>query len=273
MNFSSIADIGIALLYCAGALIFLAGVLARKPALKRAATWITAFGFCLHTLSLGLKTAAQPYQAISQGYFYFSFLAWSLLLIYLLLWWRLKLQFMALTAAPLALILFAHSILISTQPLNIPSTLSSLWFGTHIGLLFLSLALLAMGFGAGVLYLYINRQIKEKRKIGPFRKDTPSLDTFDRLNHITVSLGFPLFTLGLLSGFLWAGLTWDKVFSWDPKELVSILIWLIFAYLFHQRMAVGWKGRKPAHLTIWIFVLSLCSLFFVNFFIPTHHSF
>ena len=273
MSFSSLADLGIALLYLLGALIFLVGVLARKSALKRCATWITACGFCLHSLSLGLKTAAQPQQAISQGHFYFSFLAWSLLLIYLFLWWRLRLQFMALIAAPLALILFTPSILVNTQPLTIPSKLSSLWFGLHIGALFLSLAFLAMGFGAGILYLYINRQIKEKKKLGPFRRDIPSLGTFDRLNHLTVSMGFPLFTLGLLSGFIWAGFTWGDVFSWDPQELVSIAIWLIFAYLFHQRMAIGWKGRKPAYLATWIFVLCLVSLVIVNFFVPSHHSF
>ena len=272
MSFSSLADMGIALLYFLGALVFLAGVLRHNPALKRCAVWSTILGFCLHSLSLGLKITVNPQEAISQGHFYFSLLAWSLLLIYLLIWWRLRLQFMALTAAPLALILFTPSILITTKPLSIPTTLSTLWFGLHIGALFLSLAFLALGFGAGLFYLYMNRQLKEKRKPGPFRRDIPSLDAFDRMNSITVSLGFPLFTLGLLSGFIWAGFTWGNAFSWDPKELISILIWLLFAYLFHQRLAIGWKGRKPAHLTICIFLLCLGSLAF-NFLLPTHHGF
>lgn len=272
MNFSSFADMGIALLYFTGALVFLAGVLGQNNSLKRIATWITVLGFCLHSLGLGLKTAVNPQEAISQGHFYFSLLAWSLLLIYLILWQRLRLQFMALTAAPLALILFTPSILINTRPLTIPSTLSSLWFGLHIGALFLSLAFLALGFGAGLFYLYVNRQLKEKKKPGPFRRDIPSLDTFDKLNSLTVSIGFPFFTLGLLSGFIWAGFTWGDPFSWDPKELISIFIWLLFAYLFHQRKAIGWKGRKPARLTICIFLLCLASLM-VNFFVPTHHAF
>jgi len=272
MNFSSLADMGIALLYFIGALVFLVGVLGHNRNLKRCATWITVLGFCLHSLGLGLKTATNPQEAISRGHFYFSLLAWSLLLIYLLVWWRLRLQFMALTAAPLALILFTPSILITTRPLTIPSTLSSLWFGLHIGALFLSLAFLALGFGAGLFYLYMNRQLKEKKKRSSFRKDIPSLDTFDRLNSLTVSFGSPFFTLGLLSGFIWAWFTWENAFSWDPKELISIFICLIFAYLFHQRMAIGWKGRKPARLTICIFLLCLGSLM-VNFFLPTHHAF
>jgi cytochrome c-type biogenesis protein CcsB len=272
MNFSSFADMGIALLYFTGALVFLAGVLGQNNALKRGASWITVLGFCLHTLALGLKTAVNPLETITQGHFYFSLLAWSLLLIYLILWRRLRLQFMALTAAPLALILFTPSILITTRPLSIPSTLSSLWFGLHIGALFLSLALLALGFGAGLFYLYMNRQLKDKKKPGRFRRDIPSLATFDKLNSLTVSIGFPFFTLGLLSGFIWAGFTWGEPFSWDPKELISIFIWLIFAYLFHQRKAIGWKGRKPANLTIVIFLLCLASLM-VNFFVPTHHGF
>lgn len=273
MSWLNLTDLAVALLYLASFLLFLLGIFRDRVSLKKAATWMIACGFLLHTASLGIKTASAPQEAITQGQFYFSLLAWSLLLIYLLVWRLLRASFLALTAAPLALILFTPSMLIYTQPLSVPSQWSPLWFGLHICALFFSLAFLAIGFGASLFYLYMNRKLKNKERRGAFRRDVPSLSTFDRINHLTVVVGFPLFTLGLVSGFIWAGLTWGDIFTWDPKELLSIFIWLLFAYLFHQRMALGWKGRKPAHLASWIFALSLISLVVVNFFFPTHHSF
>ena len=151
--------------------------------------------------------------------------------------------------------------------------MSSLWFGTHIICLFLSIALVAIGFGAGVFYLFVHRQIRNKATSNRFRGKSYSLETLDKINHLAVALGFPLFSVGIVSGFLWAKLSWHRVFSWDIKEIWSVIVWILFAYLFHQRMAIGWKGKKPAVLICWIFMLSLISLLIINYLFPTHHSF
>ena len=132
---------------------------------------------------------------------------------------------------------------------------------------------MAMAFGAGLVYLYLERKIKTKAKLPNFSKDLPSLETFDRANHWAVCIGFPLYTISMLSGFVWASFTWKRVISWDPKELISLVIWLIFALLYHQRLGLGWRGRKPAKTAIVLFVLCMVSLLGVNFLLPTHHSF
>jgi len=266
-------DLTIALLYFLGSLFYLAGVLGKNTVLKRASLGISLSAFLLHTADLGLKFITDHSFALSQGQFYFSLLAWTFLAIYFLVWWRLKLQFLALTAAPLALILFTSSMALDTSPLQIPGQLSGLWFGLHVAALFASIALLGMAFGAGLCTIYVDKQIKDKTRPGRLRRDFPSLSSFDRVNHWAVSLGFPLFTIGMLAGFLWAGFTWERYFSWDPKEIWSLIIWFLFAYLFHQRLALGWKGKKPATLASWLFVLSVISLLIINFFLPTHHSF
>lgn len=273
MDFYSLFDLGIALLYFLGSLLYVAGILSYKPGLRQVSLGVSLFGFCLHTVDLFLKVSTQTMFSFAQVQFYFSLLAWSFILIYLLLWWRLKLQFLALTAAPLALVLFTSSMVVHEAQMPIPPRLSELWFGLHIGSLFLSIALLAMAFGAGAGYLYLHRQIKNKVRLNRLRRDFPALTSLDRVNHWAVSLGFPLFTMGMLSGFIWARFTWGEIFSWDPKEVFSLGIWLLFAYLFQQRLLFSLKGRRPAILASTIFGLCIASLLIINFYFPTHHSF
>ncbi len=273
MNWYQLLDLSAALLYFLGALFFLSSIPGTRHSLKLTSLFCTAGGFVIHSLNLGAKIAMDPLFTTSQAQFYVSLLAWMFIFLYLLLWWRLKLQFLGLTASSLAVILFCSSLTVSSASLQIPAKLSSLWFSLHIVTLFLSIGFLAMAFGAGLLYIYADKQIKKKARIGQFRKNIPALTSFDRVNHWAVSIGFPLFTIGVLSGFLWAGFTWGSIFSWDPKELFSVLVWILFAFLFHQRLALGWKGRKPALLAVWLFLFCLGSLLIINLFLPTHHSF
>jgi ABC-type transport system involved in cytochrome c biogenesis permease subunit len=266
-------EFSVAFLYFAGALLFLAGLVTHKTIFTKISIWTTAAGFGLHTVDLLFSWLHFGGLETDQGPFYFSLLAWCFLVIFLGFWWRLRMKFLALIASPLALIVFTSSLAISPSTQPVPQTFAGLWFGLHIGSLFVSIALLAMAFGSGVTYLYLEKKIKTKARFKGLSKDLPSLYTCDRVNHISVMAGFPLYTVGILSGFIWAAFTWKRMFSWDPKEVISLIIWLIFAYLFHQRLAIGWNGRKPAKTAIWLFVLVIASMMFINFFVPTHHQF
>ena len=259
--------------YFIGATLHLLGVVTARPGLRRAGNAMTVAGFGLHTADLVLLLARERGAALLSGEFYFSLLAWSLLVICLFLWWRLRLEMLGLLAAPLALFLFLSSQAVTATRMPLPKALGGLFFGLHIGALFLAISLLAMACGAGAAYLYLERKIKTKEKLKGFSKSLPALSTCDTVNRWAVTAGFPLYTIGLLSGFLWAKLTWNRIFSYDPKEVTAIGVWLLFAFLFHQRLFLGWRGRKTARLAIWIFCLTLVSMLVINFFMPTHHSF
>lgn len=272
MSSLELLRLSVAALYLVGTLLFFGGVLSRREGLKRAATWCAIIGFGLHSVSLVLDLSSHSFRTLPRG-FYVKLLSWSVLAIFFITWWRLKLEFLALTASPLAFLLFAFSLTLQQKQAVMPESLSGLFFGLHIGSLFFSLALLGMGFGAGIVFLHLDRKIKAKEKLTGFRKDLPALAVFDKVNHWAVLFGFPLFTLGMLSGFVWAPAQWGRVLSWDPKEVISICIWLLYALVFHQRIIVGWRGRKPAKLVIWVFLFTVTSLLVVNLFLPTHHSF
>lgn len=273
MSFSKILELIIIGLYSAGSLTFPVGVFTRKGGIEAAATLLALTGFALHALDLVLMMSAPAGAALHDGPFYFSLFSWILLLIYFVLRWRLKVQFLALVATPLTLIFYTWSLVLSGVKVQMPGFLKGLFLGLHIGAFFLSLSLLAMASAAGALYLVIEKKIKNKSGFGGFLKNMPPLSAFDQVNHWAVMAGFPLFTLGVLSGFVWAGITWGRVFSGDPKEVATLIIWLLFAFLFHQRLALGWRGRKTATMAIWVFAFSLVSLLGINFLLPTHHGF
>lgn len=242
----------------------------RSHPLRRTARAVLLGGFAAHGLLLMGRLAQAPGDAVTSGDFYFSLLAWVFILTLIALARRLKTDFPGLIVSPLALVLFTSSLALGGAETKLPPVLSELFFGLHIGTIFVSLGLLAVACGAGVAFMRLERTIKTKSKL-PGGGDFASLKTLDRTNALAALAGFPLYTLGLVSGFIWARYAWDRTFSWDFKEIVSILIWLAYAFFFHQRLALGWKGRKPAWLAILLFCASMASLV-GNLLLPTHHS-
>ncbi len=87
--------------------------------------------------------------------------------------------------------------------------------------------------------------------------------TLDNLSYRVLGLGFPLLTIGILSGAVWANEAWGSYWSWDPKETWALLTWLVFAIYLHTRLTKGWEGRKPAliaslgFVTVWICFLGV----------------
>ncbi len=63
-----------------------------------------------------------------------------------------------------------------------------------------------------------------------------------------IGLGFPLLTVGIISGAVWANEAWGSYWSWDPKETWALITWLVFAAYLHARITRDWQGRRPAML-------------------------
>ena len=104
------------------------------------------------------------------------------------------------------------------------------------------------------MYIFQERLIKTKR-IGRFHRLLPSLETLDTINRRGLPLGFFLLTLGIISGALWAGSAWGFYWSWDPKETWSLITWFAYAAMVHQRLALGWRGKRAALLALIGFAL------------------
>jgi len=246
-------------LYALGTLLFLTGSGTGNDRLRRVSVWFAAAGFALNTMDLAMVLLSDR-AALSVSAFYFNIMAWCVLALYFFLWWRLRLEFLAITALPLALLLFVASLALGGIRVVMPPVLTSLFFVLHIGALVLTMGVLTMAFGAGVAFLYYNRKLKTKAGLSSMGRDVPSLDKFDTVNRWAVLFGFPLYTLGLFSTYIWYLIAPDRPFAWDAMKVVSLAVWFLYAFLFHQRTVLGWRGRKPAMLAIWVFAGMCISL-------------
>jgi cytochrome c-type biogenesis protein CcsB len=80
-------------------------------------------------------------------------------------------------------------------------------------------------------------------------------ETLDNISYRIIGLGFPLLTIGIIAGAVWANEAWGSYWSWDPKETWALITWLIFAAYLHARITRGWQGKKPAILAATGFVV------------------
>jgi cytochrome c-type biogenesis protein CcsB len=125
---------------------------------------------------------------------------------------------------------------------------------------------------AGIMYLIQEYQIKSK-KLGSFFNRLPSLQTLDSINHYALMYGFPFLTLGMVTGAIYAQYALGSYWRWDPKEVWSLITWLLYAALLHERLTVGWRGRRAAVMSIVCFLVLLFSFIGVSLWMSDYHSF
>ena len=258
--------------YGAATVAGLAGKLLRNAFWRRLGCWLAGLGFVCQTFSLLLGFHKTMPTGLSLGG-YLQMLAWFVLLCGLVSRLRYKQEALLLLATPLALILFAVSAPYLSAVVQVPPQLKGSFYALHVGALFLSMGLMTLAFAASSLFLFLERRIKSKQRMEGFWQDMPALSLLDKINAFGVAASFPLYTLGVVSGLFWAKPVYGATFTGDPKEVVSIIVWLLMAYVFHGRLATGWRGRKPARLMVLVFGLSLFSIVVVNTLMETHHSF
>lgn len=247
-------------------------ILWRRPAVARYSRILLWGGFGLHTLALAGRTLAAGFPALTSLHESLSFFAWAIVGTFLLFHLRYGLAVLCAFITPLALVLmiFGHAVPMQSAAPN--PALQSWWLPVHVVLAFLGDAVFALAAVAGVLYLLQERALKKKKVSSLFYR-LPSLDTLDNLNYRCLTIGFPLMTLGIITGAVWAERAWGAYWSWDPKETWALLTWFLYAALLHGRLAIGWRGRKAAVLAIVGFVCLLFTFLGVNLLLSGLHSY
>lgn len=234
---------------------------------------ITLFvAFIFHTVSLVhqhylLGTA--PFISLKST---FSFFSWCIIGAYLVFQLRFGLMVLGSFIAPLAAVLMIIASAIPGADMAVRPVLKSAWLMVHVGTIFIGDGIFAIMFMAAIMYLIQERQIKKKTR-GSFYRRLPSLETLDSINHYSLIYGFPFLTIGIITGAIYAQYVLGSYWRWDPKEVWSLITWLAYAILLHERLAVGWRGRRAAIISIACFIILVFTFIGGSMWLSDYHSF
>lgn len=265
-------------IYFLSALGYFASLYVRRVLAAKMATWVLAAAFISHTFFLIFRYAETGQAPVISFHEALSFFAWAMTGIYLAFQLKTKTRVLGAFVSPIVCLLMILASIglggiggIGGQ-VFIPLILQGNLVSIHVALAVTGEALFSLASCAGAMYLLQEGFIKHKN-MGSFTKVLPSLGDLDRINRISLLLGFPLLTLGILAGSIWAGTVWGKHWQWDPKQVWTLTAWIFYALILHQRIAIGWKGHKAALFSLLAFVILLISFIAVNLFFTTAHTF
>jgi len=121
-------------------------------------------------------------------------------------------------------------------------------------------------YNEGSLQDYSNLIVEEElQESTPPENRLSLLESIDNLSYRTISFGFPLLTIGIIAGAVWANEAWGSYWSWDPKETWALITWLVFASYLHARITKSWQGKKPAIIASFGFIVVWICYLGVNF--------
>jgi cytochrome c-type biogenesis protein CcsB len=113
---------------------------------------------------------------------------------------------------------------------------------------------------------YSGLVVEEAEVSNPVKENRLTLlESIDNLSYRTISFGFPMLTIGIIAGAVWANEAWGSYWSWDPKETWALITWLVFASYLHARITKSWQGRKPAIIASFGFIVVWICYLGVNF--------
>ena len=267
--------------YMVSTCIFFAFLASRTKAVGLAGTYAALFGFVVQTAAIGLRwkesyDQGHGHAPLSNLYESVVFFAWTIVLIFLVIDFKYKYRAIGFFVIPFALFGMAWAQLsldAGIQPL-VPA-LQSNWLVYHVITCFLGYAAFAVACGISIMYLIREKMEQTGGNVsaGGTLAMFPSIRILDDLNYKAIMIGFPLLTLGIVTGAIWANYAWGTYWSWDPKETWSLIVWFIYAAFLHARITRGWVGRRAAILSIVGFAATIFCYLGVNLLLSGLHSY
>ena len=145
-----------------------------------------------------------------------------------------------------AILLFPAGFVFHADPEKLPPALQSWLFTPHVAAYLISYVILAKA--AIQAFCQINDKAGSTNE---------NLIDYETGTYRMICFGFPFLTLGLILGSWWGKLAWGDYWGWDPKELWSLVSWLVYVGYFHFRYMFG---KKYARINSGLAVLGLAAI-------------
>jgi cytochrome c-type biogenesis protein CcsB len=302
-RFSNVA-FGVTLaLYLGAAVAYFHHLAFRRGRVLTAGHVLAGTGLAVHLSSVMTRGLAAGRVPWGNMYEYVSVLGLLLVAAYLVVERRWRTESAGGFVLGVAVAGMGAATLIYVPPGPLVPALNSYWLRIHVVMAVLGSALFTLGAVFSALYLWQARRERLGVRVAASRPalvgvgaggqaedyvpaEEPEADgatarrgrlppaaTLDRIAYRTIVFAFPIWTLAVIFGAIWAEQAWGRYWGWDPKEVWSFITWVVFAGYLHARATVGWRGRRAAVLALVGFAALVFNLVVVNTVIAGLHSY
>jgi len=239
--------------YAAGTLVAFASLFLNEKRLQTAGVGCMIAGFVLHTVWIGTictKTGHPPITNLPEA---LSFVAWTILLIVLILFFRYRVHAASFFVYPLVLLLLTITAVVSEPFAPRNDALRSRIFTAHLLFTTLGVAALMIGLAFGVLAFLQDRSLKSKRP-GRLWEWIPSLNVCKVVSYRALAIGFSVYTLGLIAGVMWSYHTTAELMEPRTKQIGAVVAWVLFAALLQAYIQGLYRNRRTMLISAGAFV-------------------
>jgi cytochrome c-type biogenesis protein CcsB len=197
---------------------------------------------------------------------------------FLVLCRRVDVRFLGTIVVGLTVIALGLGLAVFYVPASpVEPALQSYWLVIHVSIATIATGLFSVSFASSALQLLKDSRDSGSPRLAGARWRTldalPPVRTLEALSFRITAVGFVLWTFTVMAGAVWAEHTWGRYWGWDPKEVWSFVVWVVYAAYLHARTTRGWSGRRAA----WFVVLGFLTVIFnftgVNLFFQGLHDY
>ncbi len=173
---------------------------------------------------------------------------------------------------------------------GVAPALQSYWLVIHVGVAVGATGVFAVAFAVSVVQLLKDSRdsgspLLNGQATGPLARvvgrprqwawlDTvPTPNALEALSFRINAFAFVLWTFTLIGGSIWAENAWGRYWGWDPKEVWSFVVWVVYAAYLHARTTRGWAGRRAAWFVVVGFACVLFNFTGVNLLFSGKHAY
>ncbi|KGN33905.1 cytochrome C biogenesis protein [Knoellia sinensis KCTC 19936] len=174
--------------------------------------------------------------------------------------------------APVLILLGLANTVWYTEAAELMPSLKSIWLVIHVTVATISVGLFAVGFVVALLYLAQDR-FGSERGVWRVLRALPEGRVLERLTYGLHIISFPLWTFTLIAGAIWARQAWGSYWNWDPKEVWTFIIWVVYAAYLHARVTRGWRRQSATWIAVAGFACIIINYAVVNVYFVGQHSY